>query len=415
MKYMYQLLICFLIALIAVLAHSCRKAYDPPVISAPNSYLVIEGNISSGSDSTFIRLSRTVRLSSKKTPAPETNAMVTVEGDQNTSYPLTEIKPGTYATAGLNLDPSHKYRLNVKTSTGKQYVSDYVPVLDAPPIDSVNYDANGNLGQAGMNIYVTTHDPANKVQYFRWDYTETWEFQSAFESVYYSNGDTVLPRNLNTDNIYQCWRSDSSNTVLLGNTARLTKSVIAGKPIAFINSSSEKVTVEYSILVREYALTSDAYNFYSELQKNTEQLGSIFDAQPSEVRGNIHCVGDPQEPVIGYVSAGAVSSKRIFVMASHLPVWNAVTFYTLDGCRLAGDPGDPTESCCLYRFTDKLGRLQNQVNDYINYNISHTIDPLTPVNSIGFPGQPPLGYTAAQPECVDCTLRGTNVKPAFWQ
>ncbi|MBS1503306.1 MAG: DUF4249 family protein, partial [Bacteroidetes bacterium] len=289
------------------------------------------------------------------------------------------------------------------------------PVIDSPPIDSVNYDANGNLGEAGMNIYVSTHDPANKVQYFRWDYTETWEFQSAFESVYYSNGDTVLPRNLNTDNIYQCWRSDSSNNVLLGNTARLSKSVITAKPVAFINSSSEKVTVEYSILVRQHALTADAYEFYSALQKNTEQLGSIFDAQPSEVRGNIHCVSNPQEPVIGYISVGEVSTKRIFVMASHLPVWTAVTFYTQDNCQLAQDPEDPLQSCCFYQFRDKLGRLQNQVNDYINYNISHTIDPLIPVNGIGHPGQPPLGYTAAEPECVDCTLRGTNVKPAFWQ
>ncbi|HVS91385.1 MAG TPA: hypothetical protein VHE59_05085 [Mucilaginibacter sp.] len=45
MRYKYQLLIYSFIAVTVVLAHSCRKAYDPPVISGPNSYLVIEGDI----------------------------------------------------------------------------------------------------------------------------------------------------------------------------------------------------------------------------------------------------------------------------------------------------------------------------------------------------------------------------------
>ena len=42
---------------------SCKKPYFPPVISGPNGYLVVEGAINSGSDSTFITLSRTVNPS----------------------------------------------------------------------------------------------------------------------------------------------------------------------------------------------------------------------------------------------------------------------------------------------------------------------------------------------------------------
>jgi Domain of unknown function (DUF4249) len=407
MKYFLPLLI-----MLAVVA--CKKQYNPTIIGAPNSYLVVEGEINSGPDSTFIKLSRTVNISSKISTKPELNAIIIVEGDQNTSYPLIETGNGTYACAGLNLDATHKYRLDIKTANSEQYQSDYVPVLNSPPIDSVTYDAKTIVETGpGLNIYVNTHDPTNKVQYYRWDYQETWEFHPAFESIYKSNGDTVLARDLVHDNIYQCWRSDSSSTIILGSSAKLSQSVIAHNPLAFINSTSEKVSVGYSILVRQYALTTDAYNFYTNLKKNTEQLGSIFDTQPSEINGNIHCVNNPSEPVIGYISVGSAAVQRIFVNQRRLPFWTATTVY--DGCMLVPNPLNPKALCCYYSFPDAFGTIHNQVNEYINYDIGGNSDPLIPVSAIALPAQPPIGYTAAYPECADCTLRGTNKRPAFWQ
>ena len=78
----------FLLLLIMLAAVACKKSFDPPAINAPNSYLVIEGEINSGTDSTYIKLSRTVNIASKTSTKPELNAIVTVEGDQNTSYAL---------------------------------------------------------------------------------------------------------------------------------------------------------------------------------------------------------------------------------------------------------------------------------------------------------------------------------------
>lgn len=56
---------CTLIAPAPLLFDSCRKPYDPPSVSATNSYLVVEGVINAGTDSTFIKLSRTVKISDK--------------------------------------------------------------------------------------------------------------------------------------------------------------------------------------------------------------------------------------------------------------------------------------------------------------------------------------------------------------
>ena len=388
-----------ILIVILILFTGCKKLYTPPAITAPNSYLVVAGVINSGSDSTIIKLSRTVNLASNVSANPVTGAALTVESDQGTQYQLTEAAQGTYIALNLNLDKSHKYRLHIKTAND-DYLSDLVPVVTSPPIDSVNFTIQGN----GVNIYSNTHDPNNNTRYYRWDYLETWIIHPPFDSHFKSNGDTVLLRDFNTDDIYTCWITAGSSTIVLNSSAKLARDVIVNNPITFIPSTSEKLRVEYSILVRQYALTADAYSFWENLKKNTEQLGSIFDAQPSQINGNIHSTVNPSEPVIGYVSIGSVTTSRIFITNQQLPAWPpeiAATSCTLESC--------------LYEYYPPGSKTPvNQVNEYINYNKGATY-PLIPVDAISLPGSPPIGYTAAERDCVDCTLRGTNKQPSFWK
>lgn len=388
-----------LLALIAmVVVYSCKKPYTPPVIASEGNYLVVEGAINSGTDSSFLKLSRTVSIASKMTANPELNAVLTVEGEQGTTYALVEKGKGVYATGALNLDNAHKYRLRIKTSNQEEYLSDYVAVLNSPPIDSVSYTKVAN----GVNIYSNTHDPANNVKYYRWDYIETYMFHSNYDSHFVSNGDTVLSR---TDQIYWCFRSDSATSINIASTAKQTKAVIVNNPIIFIPSTSEKFTQKYSIIVRQYALTSDAYAFWDNVKKNTEQLGSIFDAQPSSIPGNIHCISTPSKPIIGYVSIGNVTSQRIFISATQLPGYYTTQFYT--SCS--------TDSL-MFVFTAPGGTKVYQEDEFYNFNkpgFNHAnrqipIDAFKKADTLA-------GHTGAAPECVDCTLRGTTRQPSFWQ
>jgi len=392
-------------------ALACRKPFVPPVTNTANSYLVIEGSINSGADSTFIKLSRTVKLTGKTGSMPELNATLAIEGDQNTSYPLTEKVKGYYACAGLNLDNTHKYCLDIKTSNGKEYRSDFVSVLDSPPIDSITFDVNGTpQSGAGLNVYVNTHDETGKVKYFRWDYQETWIFHTHYFSQYYSTGDTVLPRLSPDKNVTFCWASDTSSSIVLGSSAKLTKSIIYQNPIVSIVSTSEKFENKYSILVRQYALSEDAYNFYTMMKKNTEELGGIFDVLPSQNPGNLHCVTNPAEPVVGYITAGKVTSKGIFINSSQWPSWSTLTPED-SGCKLEFDYSDPLHPipCCYYNLAGV-----NQVDEFINFNRTDFSSPFIPIDAIGPPG-PIIGYHASVRECADCTLRGTNIAPSFWK
>lgn len=384
-----------LCGIIACFIIGCTKPYNPKVIATPSNYLVVEGTINTGGDSTKILLSRTVPLTSTLNSIPELGATVTIQSNQNQSYPLTTTGNGIYTSPALTLPSTAQYRLSIVTSDGKAYLSDYVSPVATPPIDSVGFNEVSNAQEgAGMQVYVNTHDPNNNTHYYRWDYAETWEFTAEYSSLYISNGTSIVPRQ-SSQQVYQCWASGLSTDINLGSSAKLTQDVIYQAPITFVPSNSEKLEIRYSVLVTQYALTAAAYNYFSILKENTESLGSIFDAQPSQLTGNVHCTTDPTLPVIGYVTAGTVQQKRIYVNNSQLPkTW--VAYYPYN-CLL---------DTALY-------------NDHSLNEVAAILLPLPSsfVETVGVypPGGPIIGYQYVDRDCGDCTIRGTNVKPSFWQ
>lgn len=380
------------------IAYGCKKHYNPPAISGNGNYLVVEGFIAAGQDSTIINLSRTVNVSSQTINNPELNAVVTVEGDQNLSYTIPMTDSGRYAAAPLNLDNAHKYRLKIVTANGETYISDYEPVITTPPMDTTGYDITAN----GFNVYASTHDPSNNVHYYRWDYSETYIYISPLHSTYkyvqnlYSDTLESVPRERN-EFIDTCYVTLNSNVVLLNSTAALSKAVINKAIITQVPKDSEKILHRYSIIVREYGLTPDAFNFWQALSRNTDKIGTIFDAQPSETATNIHCTSNPALPVVGYMSVGTVSEKRIFIDRTELPVW----------------PYPQPSECKTYDYCWFVGQ---------EAPFQFTLGEVVPFGTIklGGCGAPPLpGYDVevADNVCADCRIHlgGKTQRPAFWK
>jgi len=372
----------------------CKKPYNPPVIASTNSYLVVEGIINSGNDSTTIKLSKTVNLNSAITLNPLLGAIVTVESDQNNSFQLIDFHDnGTYAAPALNLVATQKYRLNITTPDGHHYLSDYVAVKNTPPIDSIGY----TIKDGAVQLYLNTHDASNNTRYYRWDYREDWIFHAKYRSEYMLNTatSTIVPRPL-SQQIYYCYANDLSSHLLLNSTAKLVKDVVYQTPLTNVPLNSEKLELTYSIYVKQYALTPDAYQFYLNMQKNTEQLGSIFDAQPSQLAGNIHNVTNPNEPVIGYISVTNSQSKIFYLTSAIVPSGTNPTY-----------PYDCEQDTALYR--NKQG-----YNDVQNVLIDQPITDL-PTDALFTPMGVIYGFLYSSIDCTDCTLRGTLQKPPFWK
>lgn len=391
--------------------YSCKKPYNPAIVSGKTNYLVVEGVINTGNDSTIFKLSRTESLDTQVDSTilklryipgfdiqvdltSEPGAQVTVESDQNISYAIPEIGHGKYASSALGLDNTHKYRLRIKTIDGKEYLSDFTSATYTPPIDSIGYTINKN----GIQIYANAHNPNNTTRYYRWDYVETWQFHAKYQSFYIFNGTDIVVRTPEQQNIYYCFANNVSTSIVLGSTAALLQDEVYQAPITAIPSTSEKVELRYSILLHQYGLSKDAFNFYQNLKKNTEQLGSIFDAQPSTIAGNMHCVTSPATPVIGYITATNVQEKRIFIYNSQVPrLWQ---------------PNYPYD-CPLDSLLFCAGKdCQNEVKDFLMAPNSPEI-PVAIIPAKVGPGI--VGYLGAGILCVDCTLRGKTTVPDFWR
>lgn len=375
--------------LLGMLALGCRERYDLPLNVPKTGYLVVEGVINTGAGGTTITLTRTSKLIDSFVIRQERKAVVRIEGKNNTSFALTEASAGQYVSGPLNLVNMQEYRLYIRTSGGQEYVSDYRPVIASAAKTSVSWERNNN----GVQIFGDNRDLQNSSRYYHFDFEETWEFHSSYYPYlkYVLDPITNEPKVVFLDTInyrpdttmFKCWRTENSNRIEIASTVRLSQDS-THHLLVTIPPASWKIGVLYSINVRQYVLSQQGYEYLSKMKKNTEQKGSIFDAQPSELKGNIHNVKDPQEPVIGFIDISNVRTQRIFISRSDIPNWGYSS-----GCREKVVSNTPAA-------------IQEE-----GYPVPTSAGDVFRGRVITFNG-------ASDPTCVDCTLRGVNKKPAFW-
>lgn len=378
-RFQYLYILCF------ALLTSCIESYPPPIIDDDVSFLVIDGSVNSSDGSARVKLSRAVALSSTESIPPELNAIVSVEDTDGNVYPLSEVGDGLYEQSNLSIILSKKYRLNVRTSDNNDYQSDFTAIKPTPAIDSIHWAPSTT--EAGINILVNTHDDTNNTRYYQWSFEETYEYESVYYAfLKYVDGEVVnIPLSEQT---FRCWRTLPSTKILIGSSEKLNNDIIFNFPLNFIAKGSQKTIIKYSILVKQKALSREAYDYWLNLQKTTENLGSLFDPQPGKVTGNIHNITNPAEPALGYFDVGAAQEKRIFFKGIDLPE-GLRSFKTIGSCYK-----DTVLVDALPQFSGTSGVL---------------LDPITE-------GPVTLGYTYSSRSCSDCRVQGgTTTKPLFWQ
>jgi hypothetical protein len=374
--------------LLNITALNCKEVYNPPSIKNNPFLLVVDGIIFSGNDSSKITLSRTRSLSDTAPQVKELNARVSVAGKSGVEYPLTELGNGLYASGQLPLDNSQEYQLKIVTSDGNEFRSTLDNVHPSPPMDSVYWVQDS----IGVHIYVNTHDPTNNTRYYRYEYVETWEYLSAFDAqLEYINENNYIPRSL-VNQIYRCYQTRNSSNIEVTSTVKLSSDIVYQYDADFIPTGSIKLSSRYSTLVKQYAITEDAFNYWTNLKKNTEQLGTIFDLQPFTEFGNIQCMNNPDVKCIGFISFTTLQQQRIFIDKGDLIGWNYQPYYG---------------KCLLtYAKPEVLSvYFQPPGGPYSSSLIGQGLDSMH--NTI---------YYYGTNLCVDCTYNGgITTKPSYWQ
>ena len=375
----------------------CRKSYVPPEISANHLFLSVDGLINTGVNGiSSIKLTRSQKLSDTVPSIPELGATVSIKNAAGISYSLYDTGTnGIYVSGSLSLDPTQQYILSVMTADGNQYASDPVTPKPTPPIDSVTWTLglDGATDSQAVNIYVNAHDPSNKTRLYRWDFIETWTHESIYRTFYLVRNKQIVYVSDTTQHAWHCWTSAPSTNILLGATTGLSADIISQAPIARILQNDPRLDIKYSMLVRQYALDSSAYDYWLLVQKQSQSLGGLFDIIPAQLVGNMHNLTKPSEPVYGYISASSLQQQRIFISNQDLPGWKSV----------------PTQQCTQDVFTPDPAQGQ-RINDYNNIDPNFTFFHYDSSSRTG-----PVQILIT-PACLDCTFQGgSTIKPPFWQ
>jgi hypothetical protein len=358
----------------------CIEPFAPPEVANAPSYLVIDGFLNAGTGPSRIQLSRTQRVSDNNLPQPELFAQVSVEGDLGSNFAFTDTGNGIYYLDAQILNPSEQFRLRITTAGGNEYLSEYTQIKVTPKIDSLVWRADPS--QNGVQISLNTQDPSNQTRFYRWKYEETWEYRSTYQSLLEVIDGRIQTRK---QDIYTCWKTERASNILLNSTIKQSQDILREHPLVFVKGNGQKLLVKYSILVKQYALTQDAFAYWTNLAKTTENTGGLFDPQPSQITGNVRCVNDPEELAFGYFSVTSLEEKRMFISFRDFDF----THWFPNGRTPACDPPDT-----------------------VSYG-----DAINTSKAILYQLPPPTSdFLVAPPSCTDCRLQGGGVleRPSFW-
>ncbi|MDR1557383.1 MAG: DUF4249 domain-containing protein [Tannerellaceae bacterium] len=382
-KYIYLLITAF--------TFSCIDHFEQETGTFQKGILVVDGTIAA--TATTVRLSRSVGIEMESTESVGIdNATLYVACDDGSRFSSVAYRgEGMYEIETPALDPGKQYCLHISLGDGEEYESSFLTPLFTPEIDSISWQKQGR----GETVYITvsTHDEATHPPYYRWTYSEDWEFKS---ELYATAGfvatiggvDYFKIYDLQTsNNIYYCWGSSHSAGFILGSSERLSSNTISHNRLTGIEPSHEKLSILYYISVSQQQLRKEAYDYYMNLQKNISQSGSIFSPIPAEMTGNIRCLTHPDRPAIGYVEVSNIVSADLFIPESS-------GLY------------EPPIGQCPMQVVHRISK------DYISNTIYEFIQEQgqgpEPYMVVGLP----MSY--APVSCMDCTTRGTKKKPPLW-
>lgn len=378
----------YLLLMMVALLSACITPFAPKGIEAEEGTIVIEGDIVVDGE-TKISLSLMRALEKQHLISHIKEAQVWVENELGEKYRglFQSSELPYYLIDTKNLTLEQRYKLCV-VYEDKEYETDFLAPLQSPEIDILFYSANET--ETAVDFYLTTYGSQNDSRYYKWNFKEDWEVVATYHSLVYFDPVTRTLHSFPSEYspLLYCWKK-SESTTLIAKTDHLTENTVFQQMLHTIERSDDRISYLYSIEVTQMSITKEAHTYWSVLKRNSDEVGGIFAPQPSELYGNIRCTTHPERRVLGYVSIGTHTTKRIFATTREIGIYIPFVCAPLD----------------MASFQDMIPPPTNI--DF--YNSGYRVMGTTP--SFNDPEDPKEWYPR---RCIDCTAMGTKVKPPFW-
>lgn len=365
------------------------------------SLLVIEGMITDERASHTIKLSRTFQ--NEDTPPVMVNgAEVSVHDETGGIAQFQEFEPGIYKSDSTQFigRVEGSYTLYIKTEDGLEFRSEECTMTAVPGIDSLYYEVDseffdhGTVEGQGIRIFLDVENREEACQYFRWDYEEVWKFYvphpiedrytgpHEFESIPVEN--------------HICWGHSLSKEILIHSaTEKKNSDQISRKQLLFIASGrSNRLQWQYYIHVRQYSISLQEFEYWKNLKELTESTGGLFEKQPFPTLGNIRCINNEHEKVLGYFQVSAKKSVEMYISHSQIKELDIPSYEY--PCKIIHVARENLYDL-YYRVLLNQGYLFYKYGQYDAW------------------GKTQFAFFFTDPECADCSLTGDPERPDFWE
>lgn len=310
----------FIIFLLIISSASCIEPYEFTVGNYDKN-LVVEAIFTDEEKYHQVKLTYTTPIISKE-EIFATGAVVSISTNTGETIPFQEIRPGTYqtrdSTSGI---ADTEYKLNIVTANGRQYESSTEKLQKGEPITSLYARYENvvsdklNRNEGGIQFFIDT-EANGKPAYYRYEWEETYLLVVPFPSEWrfiFADSRVVEREQI----IRRCFQVLSSNELLIANSVSNDLNNIRAFPLHFIGNEREseaphRLRYRYSLLAKQYKVSSSTYEFYRKLKAINESGGSLFDEQQGAITGNMISLIDNNETVLGNFEVSGVSTLREF-------------------------------------------------------------------------------------------------------
>ena len=384
--------IVFLV-LITILFSKCVEPIELQSIEYDN-LLVVEALLTNESKHHTVKLTRTFKLDSTG-PKNETGASVLIKDNNQNTYSFTENSDGEYVSNQIfSAELGKSYTLEITTNDGTKYISTSEKTPKTNEIEDIEVvKEQNNLGKDGIAFYVNNNS-GQENQYYRYEYEETykiiapyWNDKKILIVDYNYPFEFDVIKDTNNEQKQICYGTAKSTSIIQTQTESQSNGNLRFK-VNFIEIDNAKFAHRYSILIKQYTQTIEAYNYYKTLSKLSTSQSLFTQNQPGQIASNIS--SSSNDNVLGIFEVASVSEKRIFINRQDI------------------FPNTKTEYVTECYLSAPSIRTPIAVVDAIQSGVSvfHKVNP-SPDKFYG-------PYWLVTTACGDCSKIADSNKPDFW-
>lgn len=304
------------VAGLAIALATCVDPYSPDIRTSPIK-LIVDGLLTDGPGPYTVTLALSEPYNNERGTLPVNSAQVYVEDQTGQRYDYTPRGSGIYQSDSSSFrgQAGYTYILFVRASDGSLYRSKPELLRAAPPIDTAYteyYSATNSAGirVAGFDVFIESTDPDTTGNFYNWNWTHYDSIDYCLQRL---DGETrVMYLSPCCD---PCWTVKRCNGCINVLSDAFVNGNTIKRQVATIPYNSKS---DYFMVIDQYALSRDAYQFWQLVNGQINNSGGIFDQPPATVPGNIYLPEDPEEQVLGFFAAAGLSRKSVYLKRNYV-------------------------------------------------------------------------------------------------